>query len=45
MNYPPALTEKEWNSLIKKLNTSPTPEQKKLIQDALKNGKRIKTNT
>jgi hypothetical protein len=44
MNYPPALNEKEWNSLMKKLNASPTLEQKKLIKDALKNGKRIKTN-
>ena len=37
------LTKKQWDLLMKILNTKPTDEQRKMMQEAIKNGKRIKT--
>jgi hypothetical protein len=45
LKHPSALSEREWDSLMDKLNTPPTKEQKKMITEAKESGRQIKTNT
>jgi len=42
--HPAPLSEKEWSSLMKKLNTPPTEEQKRMIKEAVERGRKIKTH-
>jgi hypothetical protein len=44
LKHPEPLTENEWNSFMKKLNTPPTEEQKRMMEQAEENGKKIETH-
>jgi hypothetical protein len=44
LKHPGPLTEKEWDSLTKKLKTPPTTEQTRMMEEAEENGKKIKTH-
>lgn len=43
LKHPAPLTERQWSSLMIKLNTPATEQQKKMMQEAEENGKRIET--
>lgn len=43
LDHPEPLTEEEWNSLLRKLNTPATKEQKTMMHNSIINGKKIET--
>jgi hypothetical protein len=42
LRYPKPLNDKEWNYLIRRLNQPLSEEQKKNIEEMVRNGSRIK---
>jgi hypothetical protein len=43
LDHPDLLTEKEWASFLEKLNTPATETQKKMMQNSITNGNKIRT--
>ena len=43
LKHPPQLNKREWIRLMKILKTPPTEKQKKMMQEAVENGTKIKT--
>jgi hypothetical protein len=43
LDHPYLLTEKEWTSFLAKLNTPATETQKKMMQNSITNGNKIRT--
>jgi hypothetical protein len=43
LDHPELLTEKEWASFLAKLNTPATETQKKMMQNSITNGNKIRT--
>jgi hypothetical protein len=43
LNHPHLLTEKEWASFLEKLNTPATETQKKMMQNSITNGNKIRS--
>jgi hypothetical protein len=43
LDHPDLLTEKEWASFLAKLNTPATETQKKMMQNSITNGNKIRT--
>ena len=43
LDHPDLLTEQEWASFIEKLNTTATETQKKMMQNSIINGNKIRS--
>ena len=43
LDHPDLLTEKEWESFLVKLNTPATETQRKMMQNSITNGNKIRT--